>query len=164
MTQIKNFLKGFIASAIMIITLSTAVLSTSLVLTSVPANAQTDNCNKVSNKLPDFKNNCIKGLSGIKGDANGIASIIINIANFFIIILGAVSVLFIVYGGFLYVTDDGSGTKAGNGKKIVINALIGLVVALVSFTLVSLVVGFTTTADLSNATSSSSSTTGGGIQ
>jgi uncharacterized membrane protein len=160
MTNLSKFISRFVATLMMFVTLGGAVFATSIVLTPSSVQAQAS-CPQKNSRLPDFGTNCIKGLSNVDGTQQGIAKLIQDVANFLIFVLAAISVLFIVYGGFLYVTDDGSGTKAGQGKKIVLQALIGLIIAVVSFTLVSLVVNFVTTLQVNSGSSSSSATTGG---
>ena len=70
---------------------------------------------------------------------NTVASFILGIARIFTYFIAAISVLFMVYAGFLFVTDGGDGTRAGNGKKILFNAIIGLVVSIVAYTIVQVV-------------------------
>jgi hypothetical protein len=68
-----------------------------------------------------------------------VAGIILNVARLLTFIGGAVAVLAIVYGGILYVTDNGSGDSAKKGKQILINAVIGLIIVIVAYTIVGLV-------------------------
>jgi len=161
MTKISLFISRFIASVMMLVTLGGALTASVLVASPTTVYAQQACGNSLGDRLPNFGTNCVGGLSNVKGDKAGIAALIQSIANFFIFVLAAISVLFIVYGGFLYVTDDGSGTKAGQGKKIVLNALLGLIIAVVSFTLVSLVVNLVSTVNVGSATNGGSPTTGG---
>ena len=79
------------------------------------------------------------GNTQIDGSASGLSNIILTVARFAVFILGAVAVLFLVYGGFLYVTDDGSGAKAKQGGTIFRNAVIGLILAIGSFAVVSVI-------------------------
>jgi uncharacterized membrane protein len=72
-------------------------------------------------------------------DQNTLAGYIIGVARFLTFIIGALAVLFLVYGGFLYVTDPGTGDGATKGKTIIINAVIGLIIAIVAYTIVGLV-------------------------
>ncbi|GAB4143620.1 MAG: hypothetical protein OHK0017_01230 [Patescibacteria group bacterium] len=118
--------------------------------TPLVANAATCTNTGSSKFLPDFGSNCVGGISSVSGSRRGVATLIQTIVNYFIFILAAVCVGFIVYGGYLFVTDNGDGSNAGKGKKIVINAIIGLVVALVSYTIVTLVVNFVSSLDISN--------------
>ena len=71
--------------------------------------------------------------------AKGIADFILNIAKFVTYIVGAIAVLFLVYGGFLFVTDGGDGKKAGQGKQIFFNAVIGLALAIAAYAIVAVI-------------------------
>jgi len=53
----------------------------------------------------------------------------INIGIFLIGISGAITLAFIVYGGFMLLTSGGSSDRVGKGKKILINSAIGLAIA-----------------------------------
>jgi len=77
--------------------------------------------------------------STISGDRNSLATFIVGIARFLTFVAGALAVLFIVYGGLLFVTDNGDGSNAGKGKTIVINALLGLVIAIAAYFIVDVV-------------------------
>jgi Type IV secretion system pilin len=70
----------------------------------------------------------------------GIAGFILNIASIFVYIIGAISVLFLVYGGFQYVTGGEAGAKSG--RATITNAIIGLIVAVLAFTIVRLIGNF----------------------
>lgn len=74
------------------------------------------------------------------GDADGqLATLVNKIIDLFSIVVGAVSVLMIIYGGFKYITSGGSddGTKAA--KNTILYALVGLVIVLISQTIVKFV-------------------------
>jgi len=59
-------------------------------------------------------------------------TIIISIGNWALGIAGAIAVVFLIYGGILYITGGEKGAEAG--KKILINAIIGLaIIALAGF-------------------------------
>jgi hypothetical protein len=73
------------------------------------------------------------------GNKESIVSVIISIAQYATYVIVAVSVLFLVYGGFLYVTDNGSGDSAKKGQKVLVNAIIGLVIAILAYTVVSVI-------------------------
>ena len=56
-------------------------------------------------------------------------------------LVGLVTVGFIIYGGFIYMTSSGAPDKASRGLKTVLNAAIGLCVALASIGLLNLIGG-----------------------
>lgn len=72
-------------------------------------------------------------------NATSIANFIISIARFITFITGALAVLFIVFAGLLIVTDGGDGKRSGQGWKIIRSSLIGLVIVILAYTLVSFV-------------------------
>ena len=81
----------------------------------------------------------IVGSKTIDGTASGLSKIILDIAIFFVYILGAIAVLFLVFGGFLYITDGGDGKKAAQGGTIFKNAVIGLIIAIAAGAVVSVI-------------------------
>lgn len=54
-------------------------------------------------------------------------------------IAALVAIGFVIYGGILYVTSQGSPDQTGKAQNTIINALIGLVVAIASAALVSFI-------------------------
>ncbi|GAB4143763.1 MAG: hypothetical protein OHK0017_01530 [Patescibacteria group bacterium] len=123
----------------------------------IVANAQTE-CQITNPQLANFGPRCIPLINTLQGSSSreGVTGIILQIADVAIFVLTAIAVLMIVYAGFLFVIDGGSGEKAGKGKKIIVNAIIGIVIAIASYTIVSLIVGAISNLDLS-ATGSSNS-------
>lgn len=59
--------------------------------------------------------------------------------NFLVIVAGAV-ILYIIYGGILYITSGGSPEKAKKGRQIIINTMIGLIVILTSYTILQVII------------------------
>jgi Type IV secretion system pilin len=90
-----------------------------------------------NNQCPVF-NNAGAGGSGL-ADKNAVSNFILSIAKFFTFIAAAIAVLFIVYGGYLYIADGGDDKRATTGKKVLINALIGLAVAILAYTIVTFI-------------------------
>jgi hypothetical protein len=72
-------------------------------------------------------------------DVPGLAKRIIDWALY---LAAIISVLFIIYGGFLYITSAGDATQAGKGKSTLINAIIGLVIVILSYMIVQTVYSF----------------------
>ena len=61
--------------------------------------------------------------------------------NYFLGFLGLIAVVMIVYAGVLMVTAQGEEEQLGKGKKIILWAVIGLVVIMLSYAIVTMVVG-----------------------
>lgn len=70
-------------------------------------------------------------------DLKDIISLIIRI---FLGFLGLIAVVMIIYGGYIWMTAAGNLDNVDKGKKILINAIIGLVVILVSYAVVTFVI------------------------
>lgn len=62
-----------------------------------------------------------------------------NAINWFIGIAGAVSLIFVVYGGILYITSSGEAGKLEKAKKTITYALIGLIIVALSIVITSFV-------------------------
>jgi Type IV secretion system pilin len=78
--------------------------------------------------------------SSITGEG-GIVNVINNVINWASAIIAAIAVAFIVYGSFVWIT---SGQE--NGQKIVIQAVVGLIVLVVSYFIAQIAVSLATTA------------------
>lgn len=57
-----------------------------------------------------------------------IQTIFTNIITWALYIGGAVAVVYLIYGGFIYITSAGDETKAEQGKIAITNSLIGVIV------------------------------------
>ena len=55
------------------------------------------------------------------------------------------AVVFIIIGGYFYITSAGNATQAGKGKLTLVNALIGLAMVVLSYLIVQIVYNFLTT-------------------
>ncbi len=69
--------------------------------------------------------NCDDNGTGPTGSLQKIAKQAVNI---FSILVGIVAVLFVIYGGFRYITSGGDSGSVGNAKNTLIYALVGLVI------------------------------------
>ncbi len=61
-------------------------------------------------------------------DSSSVGKVAQNIVKIFSIIVGAVSVIMIIYGGFRYITSGGDSGRVGNAKNTLIYAIIGLII------------------------------------
>lgn len=73
------------------------------------------------------------------GLGNYIWHIVLNIIDILMMAIGYISVVFIIYGGFQYLTSAGSADAAKRGKTSITNAIIGLVLSLVAVAIINLV-------------------------
>lgn len=70
-----------------------------------------------------------------------ISQIIQNVTNVLLFVVGAAAVIGIIYGGFTYVTSGGDENRLRQAKEAIIYSVVGLVIALLSFLIVSFVTG-----------------------
>jgi hypothetical protein len=56
-------------------------------------------------------------------------------------VVGYLAVGFIIYGGFKYITGAGDSGKIVTGRKLILNAVIGLVISLFAVAIVNIVLG-----------------------
>ncbi|MBI5370043.1 Ig-like domain-containing protein [Candidatus Uhrbacteria bacterium] len=65
--------------------------------------------------------------------------VIARLIRAFLGILGIIFVVLVIYAGYLYMTSQGDPTKTAKAKKIISQAVIGLIIILASFAIVSFV-------------------------
>jgi hypothetical protein len=66
--------------------------------------------------------------------------IIFEIIRYLLSFLGVAAVLIIIYGGFLWMSAGGNEEKVGKAKKIITQAIIGLIIILLSYSLTMFVI------------------------
>ena len=71
--------------------------------------------------------------------AKFIWKIALNIVDDLLQLIGYTTVGYIIYGGFLMMTSNGAPDKAAHGRKTIMSAAIGLVIALASVALVNFI-------------------------
>ncbi len=78
----------------------------------------------------------------IGGPAGSLSAsqLIIGVINILLAIVGLLSVLFIIIGGFRYVTAHGDEEQAESAKKTILHALLGLLIVILSFVMVRVIV------------------------
>lgn len=72
----------------------------------------------------------------LSGGQTSFRGIILTVVNFFLTFLGLLTVVMVIYGGFLYVTAGGSEDNVGKAKKILLYSVIGIVIIVASFAFV----------------------------
>lgn len=110
------------------------------------ANAGT--CNAETSNLLGFPNwyrglQCEDGGSGnvVFLELNDLWVIVANVLEISLRIAGVVAVLFLIYGGIRYIMSQGVPENIQSAKRIIINAVVGLVLAIVAASLVGFVAG-----------------------
>ncbi len=76
-------------------------------------------------------------------------STVINIIQWALGFLGLIAVILILYGGFIWMTAGGNEDKVATAKKIITAAVIGLIIILLAWAIVTFVVG--TASDVTGA-------------
>jgi flagellar basal body-associated protein FliL len=75
-----------------------------------------------------------------------LATIINKFITWVLLLVGALAVLFIVWGGLQYITSSGNKDKAEQAKQTLTYAVIGLIVIVLAKVIVNLVTGTAATA------------------
>lgn len=71
-----------------------------------------------------------------KNKDDNAGKMVVNIVNMLLYVLGAVGVIVIIIGGFMYVTSAGDANRAKTAKDTIMYAVIGIIVALMAFAIV----------------------------
>lgn len=89
-----------------------------------------------------------EGLTAIQGAfpgsnrAKDLPTLVKVVINWALYLSAIVAVIFIIIGGFMYITSAGNESQATKGRTTLINALIGLVIVVLSYMLVQVVYNF----------------------
>ena len=83
----------------------------------------------------------VKKAAGCYGNGDQLRGVIIGIINAVIAVSSIVAVIFVLIGGFNYMTSAGDSGKLEKGRKTVIYAAIGLVICALSFAIVNWTIG-----------------------
>ena len=93
-----------------------------------------------ANALIDSSDN-IDAISSVTGGEGSLKELVQTLLNYFLGFLGFVATVMVIYGGLLYVISAGSEENVGKAKNILLYAVIGIVIILLSFALVNTVLG-----------------------
>lgn len=78
------------------------------------------------------------------GSGTTVTTIARKVVNIFSIVVGAISVIMIIYGGFRYITSGGSQERVGSAKNTLIYAIIGLIIVALAQVIVNVVLSTST--------------------
>lgn len=136
---------GCIKRAITIM-LCTVVASLSFAIIS-PSNASAADCNDNARFLtfrPWYKGLCDSATGGIKKPGKNstvtleqfVGIIALNVLSILLNLVGYLAVGFIIYGGYLYILARGAPDNIARAKKVIMNAIVGLIIAILSAAIV----------------------------
>lgn len=77
---------------------------------------------------------------GMFSGVDTIPEMIAVVIRILLMIGGAIAVLFVIIGGYQYLTSGGNDEDAEKGKKTLVNAIIGIIIILLAWVIVSVVV------------------------
>ncbi len=67
--------------------------------------------------------------------ARDFTTLVQGMLSWLLSVVGGVALLFLIYGGLVYVTSIGDQQKAQQGKKIVTSTILGLIIVLMSYSI-----------------------------
>jgi len=76
------------------------------------------------------------------GGSNSIFTTVVNVLLF---LIGAISVIMLIYGGIRYTTSGGNSASVTAAKNTILYAIIGLIIAFLAFAVINWVLGAVTT-------------------
>ena len=77
--------------------------------------------------------------SGLNCNATTVNGLIRTVINWLLGIAFAIAVLFLIIGGFWYITSAGNEETAEKGKNTAINAIIGIVIIILSYVIINVI-------------------------
>ncbi len=67
--------------------------------------------------------------------------LLVTVTNYFLLLVAALALAYLVYGGFAYMTSGGDSTKATAAKRVITYAIAGIILIGVAAALVNFVAG-----------------------
>ena len=80
--------------------------------------------------------------TGVRCNEGGIGEIFVTVINWALAIAFILAVIFLIYGGFRYILSGGNEESAKAGRTAIFNALIGVVIIVLSYVIVQIVYRF----------------------
>lgn len=137
----KRTIRHWLAAMLFVTTTGGAALTIATPQTSLAA------CDTRILTIPAWYNGLTDGNCNLKNpnEAGGLSdyiwTIALNIVEMILQIIGYITVGFIIYGGFKYMTSAGSPDGMVKARKTITNAIIGLVISIFSVAIVNLIAG-----------------------
>lgn len=78
--------------------------------------------------------------TGLPGDQGATVTTVLGLyINIALAVVGIIAVGFLIYGGFRYITSAGNDEEAESAKKVIQNSIIGLIVIILSYVIVTVI-------------------------
>jgi hypothetical protein len=74
-------------------------------------------------------------------DLFGSTGILTTVTNVLLFVVGAISVIMVIIGGFRYVISGGNSSNITTAKNTILYAVVGLIIAIMAYALVNFVIG-----------------------
>lgn len=120
------------------------IFSPSIVLAASPTPAQVSECQKLKDQIAQYSQGSAGGLKG--GSAIALPAycntgeVYAKAVYWLYYLVGIGGVLSLIYGGYVYMTAGGSDAQTKKGKTILIYTILGIVLALLATTLVTVII------------------------
>lgn len=90
---------------------------------------------------PFFENTIGKlfGATGGPASKTSLGSLIINVVEILLLVAASIAVIFLIVGGYKYVVSRGNEEAAESAKKTMTSAILGLVIIILSFTIIRII-------------------------
>lgn len=87
-------------------------------------------------------NNGLRGIGSLfpRSNFNSVPQFLAFVVQILLFLSGGVAVLFVIIGGFQYILSAGNQETATKGKKTVVNAIIGIVLIVLSYLIINVIV------------------------
>ena len=118
----------------LVLSLALLIVPTFAIAVPVAAAPINDACDGLNLANPDL------GACNKASSDSGFKSIIKTVINVLTIVVGAVSVVMIIIGGFRYVVSNGDSNSVSGAKNTIMYAVVGLVIALSAQLIVAFVI------------------------
>lgn len=85
------------------------------------------------------------GLSGLFGtggltSSQSLPELIANVIRIMLLFAGAIAVVFVIIGGYQYLTSGGNEESAEKGQKTLTNAVIGVIIVVLAYVIINVIV------------------------
>jgi hypothetical protein len=112
----------------------------SAVVVAAPAYAAQSNCTGPNDADPLSAGAACSQANGTRDNLFAPNGIFVTVANTLIFLVGAIAVIFLIIGGLRYVVSQGDSKNIEAAKNTILYAIVGIIVAVISFALVQFVI------------------------